>query len=308
MPKAYLKRFATAPTRGKRYGKLCVYERNKAVRIGTPKSESAERGFFVARDHAGALDDVSPESWAAKIEDRALDTLIYAPSPVFVWNRENRVRMAEYWALMFLRSTSFYDFHRNSSEDAFGTQIRRLNTDAEFRRRIVSHYSLLFGRAFAEEELLGTIGRALSSLLSPAEMRNQYVLQLKRRVTIFSEILLARPWQILEAPDDCEFVTCDSPVMTFRFDQWGHYYVGDGFGKESSIILLPLSPHACLIAGMHGPPIRCLPSSDVHEINKIVISASARFVYSQTRDDRVAESVPTVFRYGKVRCECLQRQ
>src|SRR6266702_3836506 len=112
MPKAYLKRFATKPNRNERYGKLCVYERGRGTRTGTPKSEAAERGFFVCRSTQGGLDDSLTESWAQKIEDKALDTLIYAPNPLFVWTGENRQKMAEYWALMFLRSTSFYDFHK----------------------------------------------------------------------------------------------------------------------------------------------------------------------------------------------------
>src|ERR1035437_1371909 len=248
MPKAYLKRFAAAPLKRKRYGKLCVYEQGRQPRIGTAKSEAAECGFFVSKTENGELDDSPTEAWAEKTENQALDTLICAPSPLFVWTRENQHQMAKYWALMFLRSTSFYDFHKNDSDDVFGAQMRRLNTDAEFRQKLVSHYALLFGRPFTEEEILGTIGRAVTGLLTGEELRNQYVRQLRRRVDLFSGILLNKTWQIWTSPNDCEFVTCDSPVMTFRLDNWGRYYIGDGFGKEESIVILPLSPGACLMA------------------------------------------------------------
>ena len=301
VPKAYLKRFATEPDRRKRYGKIWVYERGRDPRIGTPHSEAAERGFFVARNEAGKLDDEPLESWAQKIEDRALEALTYASSAVFVWTRENRQQMAEYWALMFLRSTSFYDFHKGQSEEIFGGQMRRLNTDSNFRNRVVSHYSTLFGRTFAEEELLGSVGRAIAGLLTPDEMRNQYVQHILRRVKIFSDILLSKPWQIWEAPHGCEFVTCDSPVMTFRLDEWGRYYVGDGFGKESSIILLPLSPRACLMAGVVGPQCRYIPESDVFEMNKIIVSSSSHFVYSRTANRQIDELVQRfggTIRYG----------
>src|ERR1035437_7177145 len=116
MPQAYLKRFATVPQKRKKLGKLCVYERGKEPRIGTPKSEAAERGFFAMRSEDGALDDSPTECWAQTIEYEALDTLICAPSSIFIWTRQNRRQMAEYWALMFLRSTSFYDFHKNGSD------------------------------------------------------------------------------------------------------------------------------------------------------------------------------------------------
>jgi Protein of unknown function (DUF4238) len=301
VPKAYLKQFATSPNKGQRYGKLCVYERGKKPRTGTPKSEAAERGFFTARDSRGQLEDSSPESWAQKIEDRALTTLIYAGSPVFVWNRDNRRQMAEYWALMFLRSTSFYDFHKYHSEEVFGAQMRRLNADAEFRRRVVSHYSSLFGRSFEEEDLLGTVGKALATLLTPDEMRSQYVQHLKRRVQIFSDILIKKTWQVWEAPDGCEFVTCDSPVMTLRLDEWGRYTVGEGFGKDGSIIILPLSPRACLLAGVTGLQAQYTDCDNVHELNKIIVSSSARFVYSRTHKshiDALVQHFGGMIRYG----------
>lgn len=300
MPQAYLKRFATVPKKAK-YGKLRVYERGKEPRGGTPHSESAERGFFVSKSNDGVFDDSPAEAWTQKIEDAALDVLINAPSPIFVWTRENRQLMAEYWALMFLRSTSFYDFHKNGAEDVFGAQMRRLNTDADFRQKLVSRYTLLFGRPFTEEEIVGSIGRAVTSLLKKEELRNAYVQRLKWRVDLFSNILLNKHWQIWTSPNDCEFVTCDSPVMTFRLDNFGRYFVGDGFGKESSIIILPLSPVACLVAGVEGPESRHIPKSDVYEINKIIISSSARFVYSKTQDlevDRLVQNIAGSIRYG----------
>jgi len=301
MPKAYLKRFAEAPMKGKRYGRLCVYERGKEPRAGTAHSEAAERGFFTSRSEDGTLEDSTTENWAQTIEDGALNILTYASSPIFVWTRETRRQMAEYWALMFLRSTSFYDFHKNGSEEVFSAQMRRLSSDEEFRQKLVSHYSLLLGRPIPEEELFGAIGRAVTALLTKEELRNQYVQQLKRRVELFSGILLKKPWQIWTAPDSREFVTCDSPVMTFRVDQWNRYSVGDGFAKEGVIALLPISSGACLLAGQQGCASKEIGRADTHEVNKIIIAASARFVYSRTRDseiDALVQEFAGTVRYG----------
>lgn len=202
MPKAYLKRFATGPQKRKRYGKLTVYERGKSPREGTPKSESAERGFFLSTTDTGQHDDSFTESWAQLIEDRALDTLICAPSQFFYWTDASRQKMADYWALLFLRSTSFYDFHRNRANEIFNARMTQLNDDADLRRRLVAHYSTVCGRQLEEGELLGSIGRAVAHLLTPSELRNQYVQHLRRRVGIFAGTLLAKSWQIWEAPSD----------------------------------------------------------------------------------------------------------
>lgn len=89
--------------------------------------------------------------------------------------------------------------------------------------------------------------------------------------------------------------------MTLRFDQWGRYFIGDGFGRQESIILLPLSPSACLAAGPRGPQIRRIPGNDLQELNKVVISSSARFVYSRTESadvDLVVQERAGTVRYG----------
>ena len=226
---------------------------------------------------------------------------MYAASPIFVWTRENRRQMAEYWALMFLRTTSFYDFEENSAESIFRPQLERLNTDADFRQRLVSHYSLILGRPIAEETILNSVTKAITGLLTKDELRNQYVLNLRRRVDLFSKILLNKPWQVWTVPNGCEFVTCDSPVMTFRVDEWNRYYVGDGFGKAGVIVLLPLSPYTCLLAGQQGTSSKEISRDDVREVNKIIISACSRFVYSRTNrdgtNDLVQEFAGSV-RYG----------
>jgi len=95
--------FATSTKPGK--GRLCVYERGKAPKPGTPKSEGAERGFFVSKLSDGTYSDRPAEDWAQKIEDRATDTLIHAPNPCFVWSEKTRQRMAEYWPLSSFRFT-----------------------------------------------------------------------------------------------------------------------------------------------------------------------------------------------------------
>jgi Protein of unknown function (DUF4238) len=162
IPKAYLKRFATLPKRAK----IWVYERGRPPRHGAPKSEGTERGFFTARLPDGTFDDLPAESWAQKIEDNALDVLIHAPNQCFVWTRDTRKRMAEYWALFFLRTTTFFDFERNKAEGAFHAQMERLQSDSEFRGNLTRHYSSLSGQQLTEEEVLKTVERVvrLSSL------------------------------------------------------------------------------------------------------------------------------------------------
>jgi hypothetical protein len=299
MPRAYLQRFATSAKRGK--GKLCVYERGRPPRLGTPKSESAERGFFTSKLSDGTYSDGPAERWAQKIEDRAILPLKHAANPCFVWTDVNRQRMAEYWALMFVRASAAFEFHRTLWERSLSEMHERIRSDAELRAQLMQRYSFLFGRPISEVELLGIYNRVIPSLRTEAEMRGHYIERLQYRTRLFSQILLGKTWQVWLAPSGCEFVTCDSPVMTLRFDNWGRYYVGDGFGRDGVTVLLPVSPNACLFAGLQPYPNRTIDQHDLYEINKVVISSSARFVYSKTWDDAldaVVQECGGSIRYG----------
>jgi hypothetical protein len=265
IPVAYLKRFATEPKKGKR---LYVYEKGKPPRIGAPKSEAAERGFFAAKLPDGSIDDSAAEAWAQKIEDDALDVLIHAPNSCFIWTLTNRKRMAEYWALFFQRTTTFFDFHKNTSQSTFGRQLARFEADPEFRTKVVQHYSRLAGKPLSDEVVSSAIGKSISSLMEDSEVRHQFVTRLQHRVDLFSGILLNKPWQLWRVPAGRQFATSDNPVMTFLTDSWGRYSVGHGLGKEGVIVLLPISPTACIAAGISGYADRMIAEADVLEVNQ----------------------------------------
>lgn len=264
-----------------------MYERDRVPRIGSPKSESAERGFFTSRLSDGTYSDKPGEDWAQGIEDRAIQPLQYGANPCFVWTEKDRSRMAEYWALMFVRATAAFEFHRRTWETKLSEIHERIRSDSSLREKLIERYTSLYGQPISETELLSIYSRVIPNLRTEAEMRSHYVDRLQSRTALFANILLNKPWQVWIAPDGCEFVTCDSPVMTMRFDAQGRYYVGDGFAKDGVTTILPISAKACLFAGLRGIPVRAVNQHDVWEMNKVLISSSARFVYSKTSDDRI---------------------
>jgi hypothetical protein len=250
-------------------------------------SEGTERGFFTSKLQNGTFDDGPAEKWTQGLEDRALETLIHAPNQCFVWTTKNRRHMAEYWALLFVRATAAFEFHRTSWEKSLSETHDRIRSDGALLEKLVQRYSFLCGRFVSDREILDVYSRVIPNLRSEAEMRSHYVQQLQRRTELFSELLVKKPWQVWIATEGSEFVTSDSPIMTLRLDEWGRYYVGDGFGKEGVVALLPLCPEACLFAGIQGYPSKSVTSHDVWEIDKVVISSSYRFTYSRNRDDRI---------------------
>lgn len=299
IPRAYLKRFASTAKRGK--GKLWVYERGRPPRIGTPKSEAAERGFFSRKLADGSLDDTALEAWAQKIEDRALESLCYADNHCFVWTDPARTRVAEYWALLFARSSATFDFHRRLWDEALSQAGQRVSSDAAVRQRLAARYTRLAGRSISEREVLDSFQRVVPNLKDEAEMRHAYLQQLQRRTKLFSRILLRKPWQVWLAPAHSEFVTCDSPVVTMRVDEHGRCFLGWGFGRDRVLALMPISYRGCVVAGAVGPPSRVITKEDIREINKSLVFCAFRFVYSRSLDqetDRVVQQGAGSIRYG----------
>lgn len=192
-PRAYLQRFATTAKRGK--GKLWVYEQGREPRIGTPKGEGAERGFFTAKVGAG-LDDQPWENWAQKIEDRALDVLKRAANPCFVWSERQRVRFSEYWALLFSRASAEFEFHKRFWQKSLVDARQRISSDQQVRQQLAIQYSRLARRPVDEQEVVRIFSRIIPNLDSEAEMRHAYMTQLQRRTCLLADLLLKKPWQV----------------------------------------------------------------------------------------------------------------
>src|SRR5438270_375579 len=226
IPQAYLRRFSTPGRRGK--GQLWVYEKGHAPRIGSPKSEAAERGFFMQRANDGTWDDSATEAMTAKIEGRALDAFRYAENQCYVWSGQQKMRMAEYWALLFIRASATFQMHREKWNEYLAQAKEQIESDESIRQRLAHRYSILAGRDVTADEVSQVFQRVIPNLMTEPEMRHGFVSNLERRIGLLSRILLSKPWQVWMAPSGSRFVASDSPVVTMQVDESGQYRVGWG--------------------------------------------------------------------------------
>ncbi len=269
--------------------------------MGSPKSEAAERGFFALKIEKGMLDDSAPEAMAARIEDRALEAFRYAENQCYVWTIQQRTRMAEYWALLFIRASSTFQMHREKWSEHLTRAKDKIESDKSVRQHLANRYSFLAGRNVTEHEVLQVFQRVIPNMMTEPEMRHGFVSQLQRRIELFSKILLSKPWQVWIAPPDSKFVTSDTPVVTMQVDKLGQYRVGWGFKRENVMALMPMSTQACLVAGTTGSHHRIVNTSYVEAVNKSVIACSHRFIYSCSLDpiiDALVQSIAGSIKYG----------
>ncbi len=230
-----------------------------------------------------------------------MEVFRYAENQCYVWTEKQRTRMAEYWALLFIRADATFHMHRKKWNESLAKAKEKIEFDRSIRQHLARRYSFLTGRNITEHEILQVFQRVIPNLMTESEMRHGFVTQLQRRVELFSKILLAKPWQIWMAPSGLEFVTSDTPVVTMQVDEFGQYRVGWGFNRENVIALMPMSSRACLAAGTAHSHYRVVETSYVEALNKSVIACGHRFAYSRSLDpaiDVLVQNSLGSIRYG----------
>lgn len=106
-----------------------------------------------------------------------------------------------------------------------------------------------------------------------------------------AEMLRVRPFGLLRAPRENEFLLSDSAIITREVTESGILKVGAGFAKPNVHVLLPISPRTCLQIGLHNRTSHTLESREVQHINIDSIQLMHRYVYSREDDPRISELV-----------------
>lgn len=86
---------------------------------------------------------------------------------------------------------------------------------------------------------------------SDASARNAFLSDLLGIAEFIKDILVTRPWGVWRAPEACEFITSDNPLVTF-LPVNGEFAPGHGFGVPGVVTAFPLAPSAALIIGISG--------------------------------------------------------
>jgi hypothetical protein len=129
IPRYYLEQFATKKKPSAKTGQFWVYAKGSEPRLGTPKSEGVENGYFGLPGETGELDE-SLEWKLAEMENEANDLLVMAGNQTFVWSIFYRQKMANYVALLYARTKA----RRDASAWVSGQNFERPTTVNRRRR------------------------------------------------------------------------------------------------------------------------------------------------------------------------------
>jgi hypothetical protein len=293
IPRFYLEQFANPARRKGRPGRVWTYEKGKPTHPRATDSQGYENGYFAYIKPDGTRDE-SFENYLAKLEDRCNDALVCAKSQFYdLSSLAHRNELAFYIGLLFARSTSRKKFAAGNWEK-LKAPFSELEFDEDYVQDTAAHYTGVLGVVVTAEEVREIIRKQAAKFSQKELTGNAFIQDLMFHAETLKAELVPKPWQVLKAPADTEFVTSDNPVITFmklREDLW---HPGHGFRKPGVVVAFPLAPTTCLTVGVQGRDFQEVDAATVKRMNELVVSCSDRFVYSKTKSQEIFDMVNTV--------------
>jgi hypothetical protein len=172
----------------------------------------------------------------------------------------------------------------------------KLAQNEEYLRDAAEHFSTAMGEEITPQQIREMIQNQTQRFSDKGFIQNTFVEDLLINVDLIANEFVSKPWQIWEAPTECEFVTSDNPLVTFLRLSDEVWHPGHGFRTPNVIVAFPLAPTSCLTMGIIGREFQKVDQATVMRLNEIIIRSSDRFVYSKSRSDCIAEMVEEIGR------------
>ncbi len=265
VPQLHLKKFADTD------GWLWRYKQNKPVKRSRPKGECWARDFY-EYDVNGKRTENRYERWLSRIENDATPILEALVNRQELTHRE-MIAWASYVASLFLRTQKV----RSQFSARMVQKFKEQTQSPEFTRDL--QYDLLKeGELMFDQDLRKQIEHLRSNMESSPSF--YHLSALPRHTASLATALVGKTWHVLEAPPGKFFVISDCPVTTVEI-ALGRANPGPGFGKESTTVLLPITPRHIFVAS--SPATRWKPVGTpvaIDSTNLLTIRFAHERVYS----------------------------
>jgi hypothetical protein len=272
VPKLYLKGFADN-------GILWVHEKGKAPRKSKPKDE-AHRDNYYSHSDRGYVDD-SVEKMLGKAESLVAPVIRKLANPQFRMSPIQRSELYMFIAMMFVRVPAYREFL-----DLLAARFMKAHSQEEARNADKFYASM---KRFESDtgESVGDYEKLREFLLSEAYTVSQnsagYNLRmaLESSLTVSAVLETEYKYDVLYAPADLFFMTCDNPVMTLQPGAGEMAFMGGGIGRPDTQVLFPLNKRACLRLHRRGRNGQeAVKESRTKQINDVVMAYAQQYLYA----------------------------
>jgi len=278
VPQWHLKRFVDVD------GWLWRYRRNESARRRRPKSECWERDFY-EYDVNGKRTNNRYELWVGRIENDAAPILgaLLNQQPL---NQKEVTVWASYVASLFLRTQKV----RSQLSAAMVQKFREQSQAPEFLRNL--QYDLLKeGELVFAEDLKTDIELLRSNMDSSPSF--YHLSGLEHHTASLGAALAAKTWHVLQAAPGKFFVVSDCPVTTVEMLP-GRVTPGSGFAKETTAVILPLTPQHLFVASPSAIPWKRVGTPiSTDSTNLLIVRFANKTVYAHVNSVEIKNLVDT---------------
>ncbi len=264
-------------------GMLRVYEKNKPPRASKPENECVEGDYFEF-EHRGKKTNNRYENWLSQIESNAVVMLDGIIQRRAISCREDAEIWTTFVASLFGRTRKVKAQVSQSTAQRFRQQIDNPDSIRDLQLALLKHGEL----HYADD-----IQRAVTAIYTTMEASPSYffVSALPNRIRMIAGDITARDWHTIDAPEGYSFLISDCPVITYEV-RGGKPYPGSGFGNETTIVLLPVSPKHLFVASPRRVvwPTVFSPAA-MKKVNRLIVQFAHRNVYANAESEDVQKLV-----------------
>ena len=265
VPRWHLERFTDSD------GWLWRYKQHKPVKRCRSKGECWARDFY-EYDVNGKRTENRYERWLGGIENDAAPVLeaLVGRQHLGQWQI---AAWASYVASLFFRTQKVRSQFSARMVHKFKEQTQSPDFVLELQYDLFKK-----GELVVAQDLTRQIERLRGDMETSPSF--YHVSALPSHTISLAKVLAAKAWHVLEAPPGKFFLISDCPVTTAEIVA-GRANPGPGFGKERTIVFLPITPRYLFVASSPaarwkpvGPPIA------VDSTNRLIVAFGYERVYA----------------------------
>lgn len=283
LPRCYLRGFCDSDSK---FGsRIWIYEKNCSPRPSRVEKAAVQRDLYSVVDEDSGKLDARFEMWLAQLENLVAPIFPRLDDFAFALTNAERINLLWFVALLFNRVPDAFRVGREIIDPA----LTRLIMEAA---RDPNTFRALFSRFFPFEELSGieeerrelVRGRRdlISSEWTPLAAMHESA---RQAVSILEKL----DFQFVHADDSEDFLTTDSPVVSFHILESGESQVGCGFATKGMEVVVPLTRKVLLRIGPHGfdGSHATLADQGVRIANKLLMSCAAKRAYASGESEKL---------------------
>jgi hypothetical protein len=278
----YLRGFLDPLEEAKKQHVLWLYEIARRPRRVSVRNIGGEDGFYAYED--GGMLHTELEDKLAEMERAAAPTLKKLRSGVIALSAQERDEFATFIALTLARVRFYSDLTDKFAAEAHREFVNAYLNNPQFFEKCRRDYEQSSGENLPTtfEEMKEFLEKVSSGEIAVTQTSRGWTIKIMMESVLdLSPLFENMSWGLLRAPRHELFLTTDNPVVVVD--------AGKSLSKESGVIYsdqafftFPISREYCLqgINRRAGDGTQPLRPSEVHEINKMLIGAAYRFIYS----------------------------